>query len=134
MHFPSAWVNIASTSHMTRSVLRRAGGLFLLLAWGPVATANAVTCAAFCLFGTEVVAHGRHAMGAEHRQMGHHMPGARVSAPEHCGMPELLVVTCVPPELPATPSIDFAVVEVHVDTAVPLLSATPEFGTPPPRA
>jgi hypothetical protein len=101
----------------------------------PVATANAAACAAFCLFGTEVAAHSHHhAMGAEHRMAGHHAPGARVSAPEHCGIPELLVVSCVLPELPATPSTDIAVVDVHVDAAVPLPSATPEFGTPPPRA
>lgn len=119
---------------MTRPLLRRAGGLFLLLAWMPVATANAVTCAAFCLLATEMTAHDHHAMGAEHRQMGHHMPGAKVSAPEHCGMPDLLVVSCVPAELPAFPSVDVAVVDVHVDVASPLLSAPPECGTPPPRA
>jgi hypothetical protein len=120
---------------MTRSVLRRAGGLFLLMAWMPVATANAAACAAFCLFGTEVAAHSHHhSMGAEHRMAGHHMAGARVSAPQHCGMPDLLVVTCVPPELSAFPSVDVALVDVHVDVATPLLSATPEFATPPPRA
>ena len=118
---------------MTRSVLRRVGGMFLFVTWMPVATANAVSCAAFCLFGTEVVAHGHHrAMGAEHRMAGHHMPGARISAPQHCGAPELLVVTCVPPELPAPLSIDLAVVDIQASAVIPLLSATPEFGTPPP--
>lgn len=119
---------------MTRSLLRRTGGLFLLVAWMPVATANAVSCAAYCLLGTEMATHDHHAKGAEHRQTGHHMPGARVSAPEHCGMPDLLVVACVPAELPAPPSIAVVVVDVHVAAAEPLLSDIPEFDPPPPRA
>jgi hypothetical protein len=104
-----------------------------MMAWLPVATANALPCAVFCLFQTNQ-AHGHHAMGAEHRMAGHHMPGARISAPQHCGAPELLVVTCVPPELPAFQSIDVAAVDMHVAAVTPLLSATPEFATPPPRA
>ena len=118
---------------MTRSVLRRAGGLFLLVAWMPVATANALPCAVFCLFQANQ-GQDHHAMGAAHRLVGHHMPGARVSAPQHCGAPELLVVTCVPAELPAFQSIGVVVVDMHVDAVTPVLSATPEFGTPPPRA
>jgi hypothetical protein len=118
---------------MTRSVLRRVGGVFLFVTWMPVATANAVPCAVFCLFHTNQ-AHDHHATGADHRMAGHHMPGARISAPQHCGAPELLVVTCVPPELPAPLSIDLAVVDIQASAVIPLLSATPEFGTPPPRA
>jgi len=130
--FISACANIESANHMTRSVLRRVGGLFLLVAWIPVATANALPCAVFCLFQTSQ-AHGHHAMGADHPMAGHHMPGARISAPDHCGAPELLVVTCVPPELPALLSIHLTVADIHVGAVIPLLSAPPEFGTPPPR-
>lgn len=107
--------------------------MFLLVAWMPVATVNALPCAVFCMSQANK-AHDHHAMGADHPMAGHHMPGARMSAPQHCGAPELLVVTCVPAELPAFQTIDVAVVDAQVDVVTPLLSATPEFGTPPPRA
>lgn len=118
---------------MNRSLLRRGGGLFLLLAWGPVATANAVPCALFCLLEARL-AHPNHAMEQGNPLAGHHMPGARISAPEHCSAPELLVVAFVPPELPTPPSIVAVVADMQVPVVIPMQSAPPEFGTPPPRA
>jgi hypothetical protein len=116
---------------MNRAVLRRAGGLFLFLAWVPVATANALPCAAFCLLEANLAQH--YGMGDQDSHMAHHMQGAKISASGHCGTPQLLVVAFVPAELPAPPSINVAVADVQVSTVIPMVSATPEFATPPPR-
>jgi hypothetical protein len=114
---------------MTRVRLRRAGGLFLLLVWAPVATANALPCAVHCML--EAALAGAHGMGGQDPMMAHH--GATMCPCGHCSTPQLLVVAFVPPEMPAPPSVEVAVSDMPVAAPLPLLSTTPEFGTPPPR-
>src|SRR4051812_14318193 len=118
---------------MQRSLLRRAGGLFLFLAWVQVATANALPCAVSCML-EKGVAHHHHAGMDEDHAIGHHMSGAKVSAPENCGVPQLMTVAFVPPDFPLPPSVEVA--ETHITRAAPatVISAVLEFATPPPRA
>jgi hypothetical protein len=117
---------------MTRSVLHRAGGLFLFVAWIQVATANALPCALSCLLEANV-AHHHHPGVDEDHAIGHHASGAKISSPENCGVPQLMVVAFMPPEFPTPPSVTVAL--VHTQLALPsaFLSAVPEFATPPPR-
>ena len=82
---------------MRTSVFRRLGGAFLFVLWVQVATANALPCAVSCLLERDV-AHHHHAMGDEDHLIGHHMSGAKISSPENCGTPQLLVVAFVAPE------------------------------------
>jgi hypothetical protein len=117
---------------MTRTTLRRAGGLFLFVAWIQVATANALPCAISCLLEANV-AHHHHAAGDEDHAVGHHMSGAKISSPENCGVPQLMVVAFVPAEFPTPPSVEVAVVQTQVALPSAVLSAVPEFATPPPR-
>ena len=118
---------------MARSPLRRVGGLFLFLVWTQVATANALPCGISCLLAQDV-AHHHHEGQDEDHAVGHHMAGARISAPEFCGTPQLLVTTFVTPDFPTPPSVQVA--EVAYSDALPatFVSATQEFATPPPRA
>src|ERR1051326_7945586 len=117
---------------MSRSFTRRAGGLFLFMAWIQVATANALPCAISCLLEAKVEHHHHPGMDEDHA-IGHHLSGAKISAPENCGTPQLMVVAFAPPDFPVSPSVDVALTDVHLAVVTPILSATPEFGTPPPR-
>jgi hypothetical protein len=116
---------------VTRATLRRAGGLFLFLIMIPIATANGLPCAMFCLLESRL-AHHHHQM--DQHMAGHHAAGAKLSSPEHCTAPSLLVVAAIRPEFPAHPDVVLATSVVEPSSPHPLLSATPEFGTPPPRA
>jgi hypothetical protein len=118
---------------MKKSLLRRAGAAFLFLLWGQVATANALPCGLQCAVAEDVAHHVHHGVGEDHA-VGHHMAGAKISAPERCGTPQLLVAVFVPADFPTPPSI--AVAEFTQSPAVPVtfVSAVPEFATPPPRA
>lgn len=118
---------------MNRSFFRRAGGAFLFLVWAQVATANALPCGINCLLGEEVAHHVHEGHGEDHA-VGHHMAGAKISAPEFCGTPQLLVVTFVPPDFPVAPMTAVRLVSEPDILAVSLISAVPEFATPPPRA
>src|SRR6266571_2250764 len=106
------------------SRFRRLGGVLLLLAWAQVATANALPCGISCLLGKDVV-HHHHADGDEDHAIGHHAAGAKVSAPEYCGTPQLLVTTFVPPDFPTPPSVTVAVAHVSLTAPLPVFSATP---------
>src|SRR5688572_25770109 len=99
---------------MIRFSLRRAGATFLFLLWAQVATANALPCGLSCLRGEEV-GHHHHEGQDEDHAVGHHMAGAKISAPEYCGTPQLLVTTFVPAEFPVSPSTNVAVL-VFSDT------------------
>src|SRR5437763_8992707 len=118
---------------MSRSFARRAGGLFLFVAWVQVATANALPCAVSCMLEANVAHHHHPGMDEDHA-IGHHMSGAKISAPENCGVPQLMTVAFVPPDFPLPPSVEVAV--VHESPAAPatVISAVLEFATPPPRA
>ncbi len=118
---------------MQRPLVRRAGGLFLLVLWAQVATANALPCGLSCALAKDVAHHVHDGMGEDH-PVGHHLPGAKISAPENCGTPQLLVASFVPPDFPVPPSVAVAVVQsVHLAPPV-YVSAVQEFATPPPRA
>ena len=118
---------------MVRLNLRRVGATFLFLLWAQVATANALPCGISCLLG-ENVAHHHHEGQDENHAIGHHMAGAKISAPEFCATPQLLVTTFVPADFPTPPSVDVAVVEFSEAMPATFSSAAPEFATPPPRA
>jgi hypothetical protein len=118
---------------MRSSVLRHLGGAFLFVLWVQVATANALPCAVSCLLEKDV-AHHHHALGDEDHLIGHHMSGARISAPENCGTPQLLVVAFDRPDFPTPPSIEVAILHLSPTARMQLVSAVPEFATPPPRA
>jgi hypothetical protein len=118
-----------------RTSLRRVGAVFLFLLWGQVATANALPCSVSCLRELEA-AHHHHdmVMGDEGHAVGHHAAGAKISAPENCGTPQLLVAAAVVPDFPTPPAIEVAVESVHWVFPASAASAVPEFNTPPPRA
>ena len=69
----------------------------------------------------------------EDHAIGHHIAGPKVSAPENCGTPQLLVATFVPPDFPAPPSFTVAVSHVEPVMVAPVRSIAPSFDTPPPR-
>ncbi|MBI4421139.1 MAG: hypothetical protein HY560_09965 [Gemmatimonadetes bacterium] len=117
----------------TSSFCRRLGGLCLLLVWVQVATANALPCGIEC-FLAEQVAHHDHAGLGEDHAIGHHIAGAKISAPEYCGTPQLLVVAADWPDFPTLPAVAVAVTQVALAAPLPVISSTPEFDTPPPRA
>ena len=120
---------------MTRSLLRRTGGMFLFVLWAQVATANALPCGLSCALAKDVAHHEHDGMGmGEDHPVGHHMAGAKVSAPENCGTPQLLVASFVPPDFPMPPSVAVAVVQVDQIASQVYISAVQEFATPPPRA
>jgi hypothetical protein len=109
------------------------GGAVLFVLWIQVATANALPCALSCLLEKSVEQH-HHEGFSENHAIGHHMSGAKISAPENCGTPQLLVAAFVAPDFPTPPSIEVAVVQLVQAAPAQLLSAVPEFATPPPRA
>jgi hypothetical protein len=115
------------------SFRRRASASVLLFLWLQVATANALPCAISCLLEESVV-HHHHAAGDEDHPIGHHVSGAKISAPQSCGTPQLMVVAFAPPQFPTPPSVTVVTIQMHVASPAFMLSATPEFGTPPPRA
>ena len=117
---------------MPRSFFRRPGAVFLLLSWAQVATANALPCGIACLLEIDT-AHHHHAAADEDHAIGHHIAGPKVSAPENCGTPQLLVATFVPPDFPAPPSFTVAVSHVEPVMVAPVRSIAPSFDTPPPR-
>ena len=117
---------------MTRSGWRRMGGTFLFLAWIQVATANALPCAVSCLLDQRVAHHHHPGMDEDHA-LGHHTSGAKISAPENCGTPQLMVVAFVPPDFPLPPSVSVGS-PASLPVAAPAVpSPAPEFATPPPR-
>ena len=120
---------------MFRNLVRRASAVFLFLLWAQVATANALPCGISCYLTKDA---GMHQMPdgstmADH-PVGHHMSGARVTAPEECGTPQLLVAMFVPADFPVFPSVDVAVRYVSERAPATFVSAVTEFATPPPRA
>ena len=114
-------------------LFRRLGGVVLLLVWAQVATANALPCGIQCMLEQNVAHHVHHGLGEDHA-IGHHAAGAKVSAPEYCGTPQLMVVAAVWPDFPTLPSVEVAVTHITLTAALPVFSSTPEFDTPPPRA
>jgi hypothetical protein len=118
---------------VSRLSLRRFGGIVLLLLWAQVATANALPCGLECALAKEMIHHEHHDMGNDH-PIGHHMGGATISAPEHCGTPQLLVAMFVPPEFPVSPSVNVPLGIPTDSPATAFVSAVTEFATPPPRA
>ena len=84
---------------MQRSVLRRAGGWFLFVAWLQVATANALPCAVSCMLEKDVAHHHHPGMDEDHA-IGHHMSGSKISSSEQCGVPQLMVVAITPTQFP----------------------------------
>jgi hypothetical protein len=109
------------------SLVRRAGGVLLLVLWSQVATANAVACSISCMLDR---AHHHTGMAGD-QAMGQHMTGSKVST--HCETPQLLVVAFVAPDLPTAPSIMVTVASAAPTVVPPLHSVTPSFDTPPPR-
>jgi len=118
---------------MTSSVFRRLGAGFLFLLWVQVATANALPCALSCLLEKDVAQHHHEGFDESHA-IGHHMSGAKISAPENCGTPQLLVAVFVAPDFPTSPSVAVAVFHASPSYATVFHSVVPEFTTPPPRA
>lgn len=118
---------------MRRSIARRAGAAFLLLLWGQVATVNALPSSISCLLEQASSPHHHDHHDADHA-VGHHVAGAKISAPEDCGAPQLLVADFVPADFPEHPSEEVAVVMVSDLLPAVLVSAVREFVTPPPRA
>jgi hypothetical protein len=55
--------------------------------------------------------------GDENHLVGHHMSGSKISAPENCGTPQVMVATFDAPKLPTPPSVDVAV--IHQDQIAP---------------
>src|SRR5882672_9967714 len=90
---------------------RHAGAVFLFLLWAQVATANALPCSISCLLEIDT-AHHHHATGDENHHIGHHIAGSKISAPENCGSPQLLVAAFVPAEFPTPPAVEVAVESV----------------------
>src|SRR6266850_93070 len=83
---------------------RRLGGIMLLFAWAPVATANAGPCAVWCHQTGGLGSH--HAMvhtGHDHGGMDHSECGSSIAS-THCDGPNLLVVTALRPSVPVVPS------------------------------
>ncbi len=116
--------------------MRRTGAVFLLLLWAQVATANALPCGLECaLFrdAAEAPHHVHDAMGQDHA-VGHHMATNKVSSPEHCGTPQLLVAMFVPATFPASPDVPVSVAVPQDEQPGTFVSAVQEFSTPPPRA
>jgi hypothetical protein len=120
---------------MSRNVIRRFGAVFLFLLWGQVATANALPCGISCYLTKDAAMHQMPdgSTMADH-PVGHHMSGPRLSAPEECGTPQLLVVAVTPADFPVSPSVHVAVLESAQVQPSAAVSAVPEFSTPPPRA
>lgn len=112
---------------------RRIGALALLLAWAPVATANAVTCAVWCEMNGGLAAHhgsvhGEHDHGGKNQAV----PGATIASPD-CNSPDLLLVTAVGVESLALPAV--VSTAVAVDVMIPASFASSFIGAdpPPPR-
>ncbi|MBI4419557.1 MAG: hypothetical protein HY560_01920, partial [Gemmatimonadetes bacterium] len=103
--------------------LRRAGAGLLLLLWLDVATANVAACAFDSAIGAEPAQPTAvHPLAAH--ATGHTTPA--VAARGACGLPQLLVVDCIPPELLAPP--------VLADEIVPAKRAAPHpVASPHPR-
>jgi hypothetical protein len=78
--------------------------------------------------------HHHHAMGDEDHPIGHHIAGSKISAPENCGTPQLLVAAAVPAEFPTPPAVEVAVETVAWSVPATYRPAVLEFATPPPRA
>ncbi len=107
--------------------------MFLFLLWAQVATANALPCGLSCALTKEAVHHMHDGMMDDH-PVGHHVAGNKLSSPENCGTPQLLVAMFVPADFPAPPSVEVPVTVTRQMVATTVASAVPEFATPPPRA
>jgi len=114
--------------------IRRLGGLVLLLAWAPIATANAVTCAVWCELNGGVSGHHAAAVhgGHDHGGVQQAGNGNAISDPS-CSSPDLLVVSAIAPEVPAAPSVTVTAGDPPVSELFSLASAFQAFDTPPPR-
>lgn len=104
----------------------------LLLAWAPIATANAVTCAIWCELNGGLSNH--HAsVHAEHDHGGaQQTPGGTISD-TNCSSPDLLVVSVVAPDLLVVPSAIVTAAEPPVASPISIIVAYTGSKTPPPR-
>jgi hypothetical protein len=119
----------------TASRLRRLGALVLLLAWAPVATANAVTCGIWCEINGGLSGHHASDMHDGHGHDGTEpgQAGSSISA-TNCGSPGLLIVSAVTPEAIELPTLTVAAGDPPVPSLVSFESASLGYTTPPPRA
>jgi hypothetical protein len=116
-------------------VVRRVGGVLLLLVWAQVATANALPCAICCLLDENKARQEHHGMAMpEHSQIGQGVAGANVVVSQSCGKPQLLAVTFLSPALPLAPVVINTRAQNSPETTASVPSPTPRFDTPPPRA
>src|SRR5688572_16893465 len=107
-------------SHRSRRI-RRLGGLVLLLAWAPVATANAVTCAIWCEMNGGTTSH-HSSVHAEHDHGGAQQTGTgRAIVDPSCTSPDLLVVSAVTPDLLVAPSAVVTTAEPPVASPISLI-------------
>lgn len=109
------------------------GALALLLAWAPVATANAITCAVWCemnggLSTHHASMHGEH----DHGGVTQGATGKTVNAPD-CGSPDLLLVTAVAPDALAIPFMSVTMIEPPVASLHSFISSLSQANSPPPR-
>lgn len=112
--------------------IRRIGAFALLLAWAPVATANAVTCAVWCEMNGGVAAHHASMQAEHHHGAGQTAPATKIAGP-NCASPDLLVVTAVSVEAVALPAVLSTAVAVDVASPASFVSSFVAADTPPPR-
>jgi hypothetical protein len=115
--------------------IRRLGALALLLAWAPVATANAVACGAWCELNGGANSHHATSVHAGHDHGGAPQAthGSTIADP-NCAGPDLLIVSAIAPDLLSVPSVTVTADDPPVASPISLIVSSPGIQTPPPRA
>ena len=112
---------------------RRLGGVLLIMAMAPVATANALACGLECALAARD-GHSAHHGAPALLLSGSGRSGPAVSASHFCPTLQPLSPTFVTPEFPAPPAVAGSVSVIVVPLVALPPSTVAEFDPPPPRA
>lgn len=107
----------------------------LLLAWAPVATANAMTCAIWCELNGGLSNHHAAAVhgGHDHGGVQQTKNGGTIADPS-CSSPDLIVICAIAPDVLVAPTGIVSAAEPPVASPISLITAHAGSQTPPPRA